>query len=114
MGEIGFSHELTNYKEETDERYLYYPIEYYDEKPVIDDCFDIWSLGCVFHEICTGDKVFNDKLQIIENKLPTLSHSKFDHSLMTIIEEMLQMDRKDRPNSKFILKFLVSLIYFCE
>ena len=108
MGEIGFIHEITNYINETDDSSLYYPNEYFDVKPVIDESFDVWSLGCVFYEIYTGDKAFTNEQDIKENKLPPFNYSKLDHCLMILIEEMLQIERKHRPKSKFILKFLVS------
>ena len=114
LGEIGFIQEITNYKQENskDLACLYYPKEYFDERPVINAGFDIWSLGCVFYEICTGNAAFIGKEEIIENRLPPLHHKVFEHSLIVMIQEMLEFNSQDRPPTKLILKFFVIILYF--
>ena len=108
LGEIGFTHEITTYKEEKSDSYLYYPNEYFDECPKIDLSFDVWSLGCVFYEICIGKPAFTKKEEIIENQLPPLNHKMFDHGITVMIQEMLKFKSKYRPLSRYLLKFLVS------
>ncbi len=69
LGEIGFKHEIDLFrKDDNNAGILYYPNEYFNELEEdieqISSSFDIWSLGVVFWEILTKQKLFtNQKIQ---------------------------------------------------
>lgn len=67
LGEIGFKHEIDLFRKdpENHENILYYPNEYFNENiEKIGVSFDIWSLGVVFWEILTGNKLFKNQNEI--------------------------------------------------
>ena len=74
LGEIGFKHEIDLFRNELDnENILYYPNEYFNEEDLekISLSFDIWSLGVVFWEILTREKLFTDRSQILNENFIT-------------------------------------------
>ena len=67
MGEIGFKHEIDLFRNdfENSNNILYYPNEYFNEDiDKISLSFDIWSLGVVFWEIFTEEKLFTNLSEI--------------------------------------------------
>ena len=72
MGEIGFKHEIDLFRNDPkdSENYkniLYYPNEYFKESiDKISLSFDVWSLGVVFWEILTQNKLFKSENEILD------------------------------------------------
>jgi hypothetical protein len=70
LGEIGFKHEIDLFRNdfENSDNILYYPNEYFNELngdiDKISLSFDIWSLGVVFWEIFTEEKLFKNPNEI--------------------------------------------------
>ena len=67
LGEIGFKHEIDLFRNDSrhSENILYYPNEYFNENiDKIALSFDIWSLGVVFWEILTQEKLFKNQSEI--------------------------------------------------
>ena len=67
LGEIGFKHEIDLFRNDSrhSENILYYPNEYFNEDiDRISLSFDIWSLGVVFWEILTQEKLFKNQSEI--------------------------------------------------
>ena len=79
-GEIGFKNEIDmfRYNSENKENIFYYPLEYLKENiENISLSFNIWSLGVVFLEILTQEKLFKNQIEIEdENDLKNIKLSK--------------------------------------
>jgi len=72
---------------------------------------DIWSLGCIFHELCCLESPFNEKNVVA--LIRKLEARKYDSSpilkgynvdIKNIIASMLNFDRKKRPSCEELLK----------
>ena len=74
----------------------------YDEKT------DIWSLGCVFYEMCTltpafnGNNMGNVVMKILMQKQQPIPRT-YSKELSKLIDSMLQKEPSDRPNLSEIL-----------
>ena len=78
LGEIGFKHEIDLFRNDSrhSENILYYPNEYFNEDiDKISLSFDIWSLGVVFWEILTQEKLFKNQSEIKEEHFISTNES---------------------------------------
>ena len=88
LGEIGFKHEIDLFGKNVDnENILYYPNEYFNEEiDKISLSFDIWSLGVVFWEILTQEKLFKNQSEIKdEHRISTIKSP----GICTELEELI-------------------------
>lgn len=72
---------------------------------------DIWSLGCVFYELVTGNKLFENDDQImnvlyIENKMKLLNDEKCKY----VINQCLQIDPTSRNTTRNLIGCLESYL----
>jgi serine/threonine protein kinase len=74
---------------------------------------DIWSLGCILYELCTGEKAFKSdwdgyEFALLrksgENVLPAL-FSEHSDQIVSIFLQMLEFDYRRRPCESKILYF---------
>ena len=86
--------------------YKYKAPELFEEGKKYSANIDIYSMGCVFYEICLleeyqSENYINMKLKSPKtNKFPT----DYDEDLMKIIKEMLNPDANKRPYSNIVLE----------
>lgn len=70
---------------------------------------DIWSIGCILYELCTGKHAFegaNMKAligKILRGIYPPIS-SRYSHNLRDLIDRMLQKSPRRRPSVNSILR----------
>ena len=70
---------------------------------------DIWSLGCVFYEMCSQKHAFSAQtinalaLKIIKGKFSALP-LRFNKEIKELIRRMLTVNEAERPNSTELLK----------
>ena len=78
--------------------------------------FDVYSLGCIFHEICffnvprypVFQKDLNGKIIVnfIHNK-PKYNINYYSDDLINIIKEMIEEDPKNRPDTETIFRKII-------
>eukprot|EP00002_Diphylleia_rotans_P031425 TRINITY_DN6527_c0_g1_i1.p1 TRINITY_DN6527_c0_g1~~TRINITY_DN6527_c0_g1_i1.p1 ORF type:complete len:1021 (-),score=183.21 TRINITY_DN6527_c0_g1_i1:528-3590(-) len=70
---------------------------------------DIWSLGCIFYELCTlnrpfqGDNMFQLMAIIQKSQYKPLDPQLFSAEIISLIEKLLQNDPTQRPSASEIL-----------
>ena len=69
---------------------------------------DIWSLGCVLHELCTRKIAFTGRSLVsvmdkIVNKRPGRIPSLYSDELRELVRDMLQKDPAKRPTINYVL-----------
>lgn len=112
LGDFGIARELTGPHEMASTVIgtpLYMAPETLEGKPY-SFASDIWALGCVLYELCTGDPPFIAKStpalihKICESKFAPLSRTRFSSRLQELVAAMLSVDVRNRPTAASILK----------
>ena len=70
---------------------------------------DLWSTGCIIHELATGKKTFrgNSEKELknsVHNKYPTKLPSSFNRKFKLLVSDMLQKKLKNRLTMSEILR----------
>ena len=86
--------------------------EVWKDKPY-DSKSDIWSLGCVIYEMCALKPPFRaEDMDGLYKKVIKGQYSKvgkeYSEALSNVIKSMLQVNPSNRPNSKQLIRSLVS------
>ena len=77
---------------------------------------DIWSLGCIIHELCTLNYCFYDKsIDVLIKKIEECKYSKIDkkiygEDLQYLIELLLNKNVKQRPDAEGVLNYINHLV----
>jgi NIMA (never in mitosis gene a)-related kinase 8 len=82
----------------------------YDEKS------DVWALGCILGEMCCRQKTFSaTNLSELVKKIMTAQFMPlpegYSEQMKHLLKILLQINPKDRPTAKEILKFYLPLVY---
>ena len=67
---------------------------------------DIWSLGCVIHELCTLELCFKDPNMILIGNYPRIDQNYYGHFLQNLIDLLLSQDYQKRPSAQEIIDFI--------
>lgn len=73
---------------------------------------DIWSLGCIIHELCTLNALFREKdipnimKNIVSMSIPLIP-TTYSAVLQNLINDMLQRKPNDRPSAKKLLEYSI-------
>ena len=73
---------------------------------------DIWSLGCIIHELCTLNYCFYDRsIDVLIKKIEECKYSKIDKTiygedLQYLIELLLNKNVKQRPDVEGVLNYI--------
>ena len=106
IGNFGIINKLNNYYEYMSSQkdfYNYLPPEIIKGEEE-NKKNDIWSLGCIFYELCTLDYCFNCKNMIcLNNKIINKNHGKinlkfYEPELQELINSLLNKNYRERPN----------------
>ena len=64
---------------------------------------DIWSLGCIFYELCALNNPFSKRDSSESPDYDKTKLSNYSKELRSLIESMLQVNPIDRPTAKILL-----------
>ena len=114
IGDFGIAKQLNNLNEyaETQIRTIIYMAPERIENKKYTNKVDIWSLGCIIHELCTLNYCFYDKsIDVLIKKIKECKYSKinkaiYGEDLQYLIELLLNKNEKQRPDIDEVLKYI--------
>ena len=67
---------------------------------------DIWSLGCIIHELCTLDYCFPNQYFIFTGEYKRINQDEYGEDLQNLIDLLLSQDYHQRPSAEEIINFI--------
>ena len=67
---------------------------------------DIWSLGCIIHELCTFDYCFPNQFFIFTGEYKRINKDVYGEDLQNLIDLLLSQDYHQRPSAEEIINFI--------
>jgi len=67
---------------------------------------DIWSLGCIIHELCTLDYCFPNQFFIYTGEYKRINTDVYGEDLQNLIDLLLSQDYHQRPSAEEIINFI--------
>ena len=67
---------------------------------------DIWSLGCIIHELCTLDYCFPNQYFIFTGEYKRINQNVYGEDLQNLIDLLLSQDYHQRPSAEEIINFI--------
>ena len=67
---------------------------------------EIWSLGCVIHELCTLEICFQNPQNITEGRYKKINVNYYGDFLQNLIDALLNQDYHKRPSAEEIIGFI--------
>ena len=114
IGDFGISKQLNNYNEyaKTQVGTLRYVAPEIIRGEKYNNKVDIWSLGCIIHELCTLNFCFWSESieELIEkiklSKYEKINEKNYGNDLQMLINNLLKKDSSDRPNIDKIIEYI--------
>uniref|UniRef100_A0A2C9LVD8 non-specific serine/threonine protein kinase n=1 Tax=Biomphalaria glabrata TaxID=6526 RepID=A0A2C9LVD8_BIOGL len=101
VGDLGIAKVMQN-TDATSALYYYGSTPYISPQILERDSYsakaDVWSLGCIFHEVLSGEIAFKSKELTKQIHYTELGH-KFSFGIRELIKDMLLKKESDRPSS---------------
>ena len=69
---------------------------------------DIWSLGCIIHELCTLDYCFPNQFFIFAGEYKRINQNVYGEDLQNLIDLLLSQDYHQRPSAEEIINFIIN------
>ena len=69
---------------------------------------DIWSLGCIIHELCTLDYCFPNQFFIFTGEYKRINQEVYGEDLQNLIDLLLSQDYHQRPSAEEIINFIIN------
>ena len=108
IGDFGISKKLYDSRDYA--RTVFGPIMYMApeemRKEKYNNKIDIWSLGCVIHELCTLEICFQNPQNIIEGRYKRINVNYYGNFLQNLIDILLNQNYHKRPNAGEIIDFI--------
>ena len=107
IGDFGISKQLydsLDYAKTVNGPVLYMPPEYSRQK--YNNKIDIWSLGCVIHELCTLEICFRNPQNIMDGRYKRINVNYYGNFLQKLIDVLLNQDYHKRPSAEEIIDFV--------
>lgn len=87
---------------------LYMSPELGDDRPAITWAVDIWALGCVLYEMCTGKTAFEGSIAAVALQVQEGRHRPFPATMSSGVQQLilwcLQTDPSRRPRAIHLLR----------
>ena len=107
IGDFGISKKL--YSSKAYANTAFGPILYMAPEQVKHEKFnfknDIWSLGCVIHELCTLEICFLSPFHILQGKYKKIDVNYYGNFLQNLIDALLNQDYHKRPTAEQIIDY---------